>query len=128
MREYKFRGYIKQYLGMKGYFVYGLLARYNNELATIISGEKIYVVESKTVGQYTGLPDKNNVEIYEGDRVKLIDSQNRELICNVEYIVGSFWYVIQHNQLTIGMWEYYNFGNKTVEVIGNIHDKEKDND
>jgi uncharacterized phage protein (TIGR01671 family) len=72
--------------------------------------------------QFTGLNDKNGKEIYEGDIVILTDSKGKELHCAVENITGAFWYVIKMNQLTIGMWEYHNFMNKSVEVIGNIHE------
>lgn len=90
-----------------------------------IYGEECIMCDKETIGQSTGLYDKNGKEIWENDKVKLIDCNERKIYCSVEQITGAFWYVVQINQLTIGMWEYYNFANKSVEVIGNIHESDK---
>ena len=75
-------------------------------------------VDPATVGQYTGLTDKNGKKIYEGDIVKYGDTINKVVF---EQRNGTAYFGVVMDDT-----ETWHFGYLTnaegMEVIGNIHD------
>lgn len=80
-------------------------------------------VQEETIGQYTGLKDKNENKIFAGDIVRQTMTVNGEIVQRVAKIVfddGGYWLLYPNNQIfrlmqnTIDIYE--------LEVIGNIYD------
>lgn len=76
-----------------------------------------YEVDPETVGQYTGLDDKNIIKIFEGDI--FTHPVHRKDICVAEFKHGSF--VASGDYVN----QYLCYLNEHIEIIGNIHDSHK---
>ena len=75
-------------------------------------------VDYRTIGEYTGLNDKNDIKIFEEDIVKteqIIPVLGTDVFA-VEYVHGN--YFIRHNSTVLSLFSV----NESAEVIGNIFD------
>jgi uncharacterized phage protein (TIGR01671 family) len=126
MRQIKFRGKDIE----NGIFLFGDLRQRIGFFPAIIEsyctdegkvGYREIAVEPKTVGQYTGLKDKNGNHIYEGDIVDLSPRYIRPH--RIEYSYGQ-WICVDADAGWIPLIEDFQLGDKMndVEVIGNIFD------
>jgi uncharacterized phage protein (TIGR01671 family) len=128
MREYKFRGKRID----NGEWVYGYYFIEERDIEDGIIWRDIpqiqqrygdhfqyFDVDLATVGQYTGLHDKNGKEIYEGDIVKLCDTN--PILFRVEIILARYGYKTVFKLLDDGTIAQCYFLDK-CEVVGNIHD------
>ena len=117
-----------------GKFVYGSLVfvkendKSENELPHIVISYgpdtfDWFEVDPETVGQFTGMTDKNGTKIFEGDIVRHIDTTrhvvevvNSEVYFDTKMLEFGFRY---SNEL------FHCQFNNEFEVIGNIHDNKE---
>lgn len=119
--RYIFRGKRKD----NGEWIEGDLAQWNDGNMSICIGTGVlFKVIPETVGQCTGLKDKNGKRIFEGDVFEgnKIDGKRKLYKFWYDDDEGAFVYGISYKggyRLSIAKWC---FKSENIEVIGNIHD------
>ena len=144
MRTIKFRGQRED----TKEWVYGSLIEDKYIVGNVIDWNEDYFntecwwrVIPKTVGQFTGLYDKNGTEIYEGDIIKEFNGYGSDNgIAKIEYDTATFDLGARHeyrqticgfiakaidNQKYNSESSTQSFYEKECEVIGNIHDNKE---
>lgn len=89
------------------------------------NGADCYDVDEKTLGQYTGLTDKNGTKIFEGDIVKHVRTlwgKDNSDIGVILWCENTCKFYRTSKFDTINKVEIWKYTAEDYEVIGNIHD------
>jgi uncharacterized phage protein (TIGR01671 family) len=114
MREIKFR-------------IWNAQGQCMHQWPELVEKNKIHLLNAKNpnyiVMQFTGLKDKNGIEIYEGDILNAYHSEFEESIVadvrfeNATFTIGKYWKDGAHDWTSMEQYEQFD-----LEVIGNIHE------
>ncbi|MFN0675681.1 YopX family protein [Listeria monocytogenes] len=124
MREIEFRGKRID----NGEWVYGNLMQFEDSATFIFADERkgastltyahfiinnMHAIDEKTLGQYTGVKDKNGKKIFERD---ICWEEHNECYGVVKFEEGKFLYVWEN--IAEDLWEVAD----SIEIYGNIHE------
>lgn len=121
-------GYLVQEVDIGNKPIKNFIIENTSEVSILNKGllQKYYEIDSNTVGQYTGLKDKNGKRIFEGD---ILRNPRNDLFV-VRYICGrfdcepikEFYKQPKISWNTLGELQNASWVEDNTEVIGNIYD------
>ena len=119
-REILFRGKLKK----NGAWIYGVPTYDFKYIFNSVQADSCdnYEVTPETIGQYTGLTDKNGTKIFEGDIIGIYTSSG-DKICRTGYVIfNKGKYVNKYNNAKY-LDELGIYGrDQQIEILGNIID------
>ena len=131
-REIKFRGYNEfEKKWVHGYGLHQVVFEDGSSNAYVTAGiREVFIVDKESVGQYTGLKDKNGVEIYEGDIIETHEHRIQTIIWEDNGFKRKYTFertfqgesYFETRILEIGDSSNRNWGYK---VIGNIYENKE---
>lgn|SRR3990167_465019 len=113
MREIKFRG---QNFG--GHWIYSDKIGLREFFEMLRPDGSTAIINQNTVGEFSGLKDRNGKEIYEGDILQIGDHKS----VTVEFHVGCFKIFKGEVAGTRVMYHLGEFFHEVIEIIGNIYE------
>jgi hypothetical protein len=117
VREILFRGKRKD----NGEWVYGFYRSYiyrKKKHAWLETIDRTWEIKPETVGQFTGLTDKNGVRIFEGDIIFIFGHGHKKVVFSDGCFRSSPW-----NTTEVTLMHFIDKYNMiSADVVGNIHD------